>query len=107
MDRLSMLETMVVKRPDDPFPKYGLAMEYRRLDRPEDARAAFERLIEAHPDYIPSYLMAGNLLADLELRDEARAVLSRGVQVATAARDDHARGELEVALAELGGAGTP
>ena len=37
MDRLAMLEKMVAAQPDQPFPAYGLAMEYRKLGRLEEA----------------------------------------------------------------------
>ena len=31
MDRLSMLLSMVTTKPNDPFPRYGLAMEFKKL----------------------------------------------------------------------------
>ena len=40
MDRLAMLEKMVAAKPDDPFPKYGRAMELKKLGRNDEARAA-------------------------------------------------------------------
>jgi hypothetical protein len=30
MDRLAMLQQFVAKRPDDPFARYGLAMELKK-----------------------------------------------------------------------------
>ena len=33
--RLVMLEQLVVSKSDDPFPKYGLAMELKKLGVPE------------------------------------------------------------------------
>lgn len=103
MDRLSMLQNMVRQRPEEPFPKYGLAMELAKLeDRAAEATAAFENLIQAHPDYVAAYLMAGNHFAKQGDPAKARATYERGVEVAKAAGDDHTVGELEVALNDLG-----
>jgi hypothetical protein len=41
----------------DPFAWYGLAMEYRSLERYEDALAVFESLRARTPDYVQMYLM--------------------------------------------------
>lgn len=97
-----MLQDMVRQRPDEPFPKYGLAMELAKLERVEQASEAFDSLLEAHPDYVAAYLMAGNHFAKQGDAAKARATYDRGVEVAKAAGDDHTVGELEVALADLG-----
>ena len=96
-----MLEQIVQQRPDDPFPRYGLAMELKKVGRHADARSAFETLIEAHADYLPSYLMAGNLLVEMGDADAARATLDAGIDRARAAGDGHTLGELEAARSEL------
>ncbi|MCA9693395.1 MAG: tetratricopeptide repeat protein [Nannocystaceae bacterium] len=101
MDRLVMLERFVAARPDDPFARYGLAMELRKRGELARAQQVFAELIERHPDYVPTYLMAGGCLLEAGDRAGARAVFERGVAVATAAGDAHARGELEAARAEL------
>ncbi len=101
VDRLAMLEKMAAARPQEPFPQYGLAMEYRKLERYAESWEAFELLIERHPDYVPSYLMAGNLLAQMGRGGDARALLQRGIAAADAAGDDHARGEIEAAIQDL------
>jgi tetratricopeptide (TPR) repeat protein len=100
-DRLALLQQLVQRNPSDPFPRYGLAMELKRLGRLEEACAAFEQLVEGRPDYVPTYLMFGGLLRDLGRRDEAALLLDRGVDAARAAGDDHAASELRAALAEL------
>jgi tetratricopeptide (TPR) repeat protein len=97
MDRLGMLETMIVAKPDDPFPRYGLAMEYKKLGRQDDAVRAFEELTRIHPGYVPAYLMFGNLLEALGRRSAAAEVYGRGIEAARAAGNDHALGELQAA----------
>lgn len=101
MDRLAMLQQFVAQKPDDPFARYGLAMELRKRGLHAQANAVFVELMSRHPSYVPAYLMAGNnLLADGD-RDGAREVFTRGVAAARAAGDDHALGELEAARAAL------
>jgi tetratricopeptide (TPR) repeat protein len=97
MDRLGMLEKLVVAKPDDPFPRYGLAMEYKKLGRHDEAVRAFEDLTRIHPSYVPAYLMFGNLLEALGRREQAGEVYGRGVAAARAAGNDHALGELQAA----------
>jgi hypothetical protein len=46
--------------------------------------------------------MAGNALEESGDPAAARATYERGIAAATAAGDDHARGELEAALGQLG-----
>jgi tetratricopeptide (TPR) repeat protein len=97
MDRLSMLLNLVTTKPSDPFPRYGLAMEYKKLGRNDDAVQAFAELAEHHPKYVPGYLMHGNLLESMGRRADARGVYERGLEVASAAGDDHAESELRSA----------
>ena len=101
MDRVAMLKQMVEQRPDDPFPRYGLAMELRKGDQTDEAWAAFDSLMTDHPDYLPTYLMAGTFLHGLERTAEAREVLQRGIEVARKAGDGHTLSELEAALVDL------
>lgn len=103
MDRLAMLEKMVAAKPDDPFPKYGRAMELKKLGRNDEADGAFDQLLEAHPGYVPAFLMSGNLLESMGKADAARARYARGVEVAQAAGDDHAMSELQAALTAISG----
>lgn len=101
MDRLAMLQQFVAKTPNDPFARYGLAMEFKKRGMLIEANAAFAELIQRHPEYVPAYLMAGQSL--LAAGDPAGAldVFTRGVLAARAAGNDHALGELEAARAAL------
>lgn len=97
--RLAFLEQHCAAGTADSFAFYGLAMEYRKEGRVEEAVATFGRLREKDPSYVPMYLMAGQTLLDAGRTPEARVWLEAGVAVATAKHDSHALGELESALA--------
>ena len=101
MSRIEQLEGFAQANPKDPFPRYGLALEYKNLGRLEDAIRSFQELMRTFPDYIPSFLHAGAVLAELGRKDEARAAYQAGIEVTTRKQDFHARGELEAALADL------
>ncbi len=95
-----MLRSMAQARPDDPFPRYGLAMELAKRGE-DEAVEVFDSLLRDHPGYVASYLMFGNLLAKRGEAGRAAQVLDRGIEAARTAGDDHALGELEAARAEL------
>jgi tetratricopeptide (TPR) repeat protein len=99
--RVDALLGFIQQKPQDPFPRYALALEYKNAGRLDEARATFDALMSAHPDYTAAYLHAGNTLVALGLRDDARAVYRRGVDACVRRGDAHARGELEGALASL------
>ena len=99
--RLEMLKSFVSSNPADPFPRYGLALEYRNQGQLEEAAATFRELLERSPDYTAAYLHAGNTLVALGRPDEARAVYQAGVAACAQKGDLHARGEIEAALAAL------
>ncbi len=98
--RLAYLEKITSEGSADPFAWYGLALEYKTLGRVDDALRTFASLRSQNPDYVPMFLMCGQMLADAG-RPEAREWLEAGVKVATAKRDSHALGELEAALDSL------
>jgi predicted Zn-dependent protease len=102
--RLAMLESLTASGKADAFAWYGLAMEYRREGRTEDALRTFEQLRSQHPSYLPLYLMAGQTLSEAARPAEAREWLAAGIQLAQAQGNSHALGELESALEGLPGA---
>lgn len=100
--RLEFLQKMTASGSQDPFAWYGLAMEYRSLERWDDALATFEQLRQKAPDYVAMYLMAGQMLEKLGRTAEARTWMTMGIDAARAKGDGHALSELESALSTLG-----
>ncbi len=99
--RLAYLEKIIADGSSDPFAWYGLANEYKSLGRHEDALRTFTKLREKSADYVPMYLICGQMLADVGRKEEARDWLEAGVAAARAKKDTHALGELEAALEGL------
>src|SRR5690242_16588351 len=96
--RLDMLEKLAQSGTADSFALYALALEYRRERRPEDAVRTFRTLREKDAEYLPMYLMAGELLSEEGRTEEAREWLRAGIALATRKGDSKARNELEAAL---------
>lgn len=94
--RIDEIKEIVALAPNDPFPLYGLAMEYRNSGDFAQAAATFKDLQERFPEYVPQYLMHGQLLAqDIKDRSAAKRVLQAGIERAQAARNHHALGEIQ------------
>ena len=93
--RLAFLEKLTADGSTDPFAWYGLALEYRNLDRNEEALETFRTLRAKTPDYVAMYLMCGQLLEKMGRKDDAIEWLDAGIVAAKAKGDSHALGELE------------
>ncbi|MGE5724027.1 MAG: tetratricopeptide repeat protein [Acidobacteriota bacterium] len=103
MDRLAMLKEILAQNPKDAFARYGLAMEYSNSGQVEDALREFGALLAANPDYAAGYFMAAQLLAREGREEEARKMLREGIAAAQRTGNQHAQGEMEQMLEELGG----
>lgn len=98
--RLLMLEKMVESGKADSFARYALALEYKKEGQLERAVATFDDLRAADPNYVPQYLMAGQMLIDAGKKTEARGWLEAGLEIARALGNSHAAGEIESALSD-------
>jgi Tfp pilus assembly protein PilF len=99
--RRQMLEEFVAAKPNDAFARYGLAMECANSGDHDAADSQFKTLLSSNPDYVAAYFQYGQFLARLGRAMEARYALTAGIATARRTGDDHARSEMEAALAEL------
>ena len=100
-DRLAMFDAVIAKGSEDPFVFYARAMEFRSRGEKDKALEAFDALATRFPAYVPTYLMAAQVCAELEDEAKARTWCERGLEKATAAGDGHAGSELQAVLDEL------
>jgi tetratricopeptide (TPR) repeat protein len=100
--RIELLQGFIAQRPEDPFPRYALALEFKNSGDLAAAWATFDALMKAHADYVAAYLHAGLTLVALNRKAEARAVYELGLVACQRKGDTHAGSELQGALAELG-----
>ena len=99
--RRQLLEEFVAKEPNDPFSRYGLALECSNSGDVPNADLHFRELLQRNIEYVPGYLMYAQFLAKQARTDEARAVLNTGITVAARKGDSHARSEMEALFSEL------
>lgn len=102
-DRLQQLLEFHKNEPNDPFLKYALATEYLRLNNIDTALSFYEDLIHKHADYVGTYYHLGKLYEQLGRKVDALFTYKKGMDVAFAARDNHARNELQAAWNEAQG----
>jgi predicted Zn-dependent protease len=102
MDRIATLNEVLSQDPNNAFARYGLAMEYAKLDRIEQALEEFETLLSANPDYAAGYFMAAQTLVKANRVAEAKTMLEKGITAAQRKGDSHAAAEMQGMLADLG-----
>ena len=100
--RLEFLRETLASKPDDTFARYALALELWKSERPEDAWEHFDYLLSRQPEYSATYYQAGTFLASQGCREEARRILTKGIEVTGRQGNLHAQSELQRALDELG-----
>jgi predicted Zn-dependent protease len=96
--RIDAFRAFVAKSPDDAFARYSLAMALRTAGRTDEAIAEFFETARRKPDYVPSYLMLGQVLEAGGRDGEAARAYEDGIAAATRTNDMHARSELSQAL---------
>jgi thioredoxin-like negative regulator of GroEL len=100
--RRQVLEEFVQKSPGDAFSRYGLAMECLSTGDASAAILNFNLLLKQNADYIPAYLMYGQLLVRESRLAEAKQILATGIAAAGKKGDQHAVSEMEALLADIG-----
>jgi predicted Zn-dependent protease len=102
--RRLMLEESLSQDPNDPFLRYGLALQCLREGDVEEGRHRLRSLIADDPDgQVAAYQQLGQSYAETGEIPAARAVLQAGVAKAQSAGNWHAAGEMDQLIASLEG----
>jgi predicted Zn-dependent protease len=99
--RLQQLLKMLEKEPADPFLLYGVAMEHKKAQRPAETLEYLRRTLSVDPLYCYAFYQLGQVH---ELQGDigsAKRAYEEGITAARKKGDDHAKSELETALAML------
>lgn len=102
MDRIEQLRKFIAASPDEPFPRYALALELKGKGDSAGAERELAELLQRKPDYLAAYLQHGMLLQTLSRADDARTAFSRGQELARKLGDGKTLSELTQALESLG-----
>lgn len=99
--RLDSLLQYLQKDPHDSFTRYAIALEYVSEGEVQTGIEYLEDLIKRDPGYIGAYQQLGLLYERVDRRNDAVAVLKRGIEVASQSGDTHAAAEMRAAIDEL------
>ncbi|HSJ23450.1 MAG TPA: tetratricopeptide repeat protein [Longimicrobiales bacterium] len=81
-DRTAALLKMLERNPADSRARFGLALEYEKLERWEDAAAQLRTYLDTTEDEGNAWGRLGHALRQLGHDDEARDAYRRGIEVA-------------------------
>jgi len=95
--RLISLLELQKKRPEDPFFKYAIALEYISLNKRDSALDLFEGLINSNPDFLPNYYQYAKLLEEAD-PEKSKKIYAKGIQLALNTNDIKTMNELQSAL---------
>ena len=99
--RKQQIEEMLAEDPDDPFLRYGLAMEHISTGDDLSAVNCLQDLVAVAPDYVPAYQQLGQTLLRQGRTAEARQAWRQGVEAAQKTGNLHARDEMQGFLDSL------
>lgn len=97
LDRLTQLLNFSKESPNDPFLKYALTMEYKKMGDAAKTEQGFKELLNLHADYVGTYYHYAKFLEEKNRKEEALLIYEKGMEIATLARNKHAFGELKAA----------
>jgi thioredoxin-like negative regulator of GroEL len=100
--RRQQIEEQLAEDPNDPFLRYGLAMEHLGAGDTEAALRCLRDLIALDAGYVPAYQQCAQALARLGRTGEAADVFRRGIAAARQKGDEHAASEMQGMLDSLG-----
>ena len=102
-DRLSKLQQLLAKTPDDAFLLYAIAMEHKKAGQPAEAVRHLQLTLAKDSGYIAAYLQLGQIHAQTDDVAAARQALAEGIAKAKQKGDNHAASEMEQLLGMLRG----
>lgn len=94
-ERIEAFKAMVAAQPEQEMVWYGLANEYVKLERWDEAADALRQVLKLNADFTAAYQMLGTALMNQGRRDEARCAWTDGIEVANRTGAWKARGHME------------
>lgn len=101
MDRIDRIKEFLAANPTDNFLRHALALELIKNGDMIGARAHFEAILLASPDYVGSYYHLAQLLTKNGEKELAIEWYEKGMIAAKSAKDQHAYNELQSAYEDL------
>jgi tetratricopeptide (TPR) repeat protein len=93
---------LLEREPNDPFLRYGIAMEHKKAGDHAAAIEWFDKTLEADESYCYAHYHKAQAQEEAGDEEAARATYQAGIAAAKKHNDAKALGELEAALDILG-----
>jgi tetratricopeptide (TPR) repeat protein len=100
-DRLTKLQQLLERDPNDPFVLYGIALEHKKLGDAKTAIEFLDRTISADAGYCYAYFQKGQIQESLGEASAAKETYEAGIAAARTKGDAHAESEIAGALSML------
>lgn len=99
--RMQQLQKMLDRTPADPFLLYGMALEYKKANEPQQALEYLDRTIQTDAGYCYAYFQRGQVYEQVGDTTSAKQAYRDGIEAARKKGDAHALSELEGALSMI------
>ncbi len=96
--RLEQLQQMLLQEPTDEFLQYAIAIEYFSVNNFEKALNCLHTILNNKPDYLAAYYQAGKCYEELKQFENAKAIYTKGIELAQKQNKTKTLNELREAL---------
>ncbi len=97
--RIDTLKVMAEAQPSEPMIWYGLANEFAKLEKWQEAADASRQVVSLNADYTAAYQLLGTALLKIGRAPEARDAWAEGIKAAGRTGAWRARQHMEALLA--------
>lgn len=94
-DKLKQIQNMVAERPQDPFVRYALAMEYLKQKMNKEAVETFTNIVSEFPNYTGVYYHLTKFYIENGEGALAKATYFRGLEACRISQANHDLMELK------------
>lgn len=101
MTPVERFQVLVAKQPDNELYRFSLGQAQFNAGDLAAAEAELRTCCDKRADWMVPRILLGRTLIELERRDEARAVLTEALDLATAQEHEDPESEVRALLAEL------
>ena len=100
-DKIERFAALVEGDPNNPLHTFALAQAHLEVEDYAAAETAYARCLELNPGWMMAWIRRGRCLIELKRFDEARELLDKGAELATAQGHDEPFAEIGLLLEEL------
>jgi len=101
MERIEQVLQMLNDDKNDSFLNYAYGLELVKLQRYQEAIAAFQKVIELDETYVAAYYQIAIIFIHIDIVDVAKTYIQKGIEQAQLKKDIKAKGELAELLESI------